>query len=147
MVICGCFYVSLCQVLGQHWSATQAHSASPATRACSCPHLKLSDCFPPPMAASASADEAACTRQPRLRPGCHLHTVSSLDVVVAHCIRTDSPLGCVWPCPPTRQLDASLDGQLDGKTGSKDGSVCSRSIDITPLQDDPVLAADRQRKQ
>ena len=33
------------------------------------------------MAASAYADEAACTQQPRLRPGCYLHTVSSLDVL------------------------------------------------------------------
>ena len=32
---------------------------------------------------TASADETACTRQPRLRPGCRLYAVSSLDIVVA----------------------------------------------------------------
>ena len=59
----------------------RACSMSPGSRACSCPHLKLPDCFPPPMAASASADKAACTWQPHLRPGYCLHAVSSLDVV------------------------------------------------------------------
>ena len=71
----------LCQLLGQHWSASRARSASPGSRACSRPHLKLPDRFPPPTAASTSADEAACTRQPRLRPGYRLHAVSSLDVI------------------------------------------------------------------
>ena len=32
---------------------------------------------------SASADKTACTQQPHLRPGCCLHAVSSLDIVVA----------------------------------------------------------------
>ena len=51
----------------------------PGSRAHSCPHLKnfLT-------AASTSTDKAACTQQPHLRPGCHLHAVSSSDVVVAH---------------------------------------------------------------
>ena len=56
---------------------------SPGSRACSHPHLKLPDCFPPSMAASTSVDEAVCTWQPCLRPGYHLHAVSSLYVVVA----------------------------------------------------------------
>ena len=30
---------------------------------------------------SASTDKTACTQQPYLRPGCHLHAVSSLDVI------------------------------------------------------------------
>ena len=91
----------LCQVLGQHWSAMRAHSTSPGSH----PHWKLPHHFPPLTAASASADEAACTRQPRLRPGCHLHAVPSSDVVVAHCITTDCPLTswlctlCRWPFP------------------------------------------------
>ena len=94
----------LCQVLGQHWSAMRACSASPGSR----PHRKLPHRFPPPTAASASADEAACTRQPCLRPGCRLHAVSSLDVVVAHCIATDRPFTSWlhtsrhWPFPTVR---------------------------------------------
>ena len=32
---------------------------------------------------TTSAVETACTQQPHLRPGCHLHAVSSLYVVVA----------------------------------------------------------------
>ena len=95
---CGC---CLCQVLGQHWSAMRVRSVSPGSH----PHQKLPHHFPPPTAASASGDEAACTHQPCLRPGCCLHAVSSLDVVVAHCIATDCLLtswlhtSCHWHFP------------------------------------------------
>ena len=91
----------LYQVLGQHWSAMQACSVSPGSH----PHQKFPHHFPLPTAASASADEAACTWQPHLRLGCRLHAVSSLDVVVAHCIETDCLLtSCLhtlhcWPFP------------------------------------------------
>ena len=48
---------------------------------------------PPPLTASTTyTDETACTRQPRLRPGCHLHAVSSSYVIVVHCIGMDGPL-------------------------------------------------------
>ena len=36
----------------------------------------------PLTASTTSADETACTRQPRLRPGCRLHAVSSSYVIV-----------------------------------------------------------------
>ena len=48
---------------------------------------------PPPLTASTTyTDETACTQQPRLRPGCHLHAVSSSYVIVMHCIGMDGPL-------------------------------------------------------
>ena len=59
----------------------------PGSRAHNCPHLRnfLT-------AASASTDEAACTRQPRPGHGCHLHAVSSSYVVVTHISRTSLDL-------------------------------------------------------
>ena len=73
----------LCQLLGQHWSATRAHSASLG-------HADKLQNFS--NRSTTSADETACTQQPCLRPGCHLHTVSSSYVVVMHCIGMDGPL-------------------------------------------------------
>ena len=56
---------------------------------------------PPPLTASTTyADETACTQQPRLRPGCRLHAVSSSYVVVVHCIGMDGPLTS-WLCTPS----------------------------------------------
>ena len=140
----------LCQVLGQHWSAMWVCSTSPGSRAFSCPHLKLPDHLPPPMATSASADEAACTWQPHLRPGCCLHAVSSSDVVVVHCIGMDSPLTpwlhmAMSSDPPPWCIAGWTTGWQDWI--QRQDRVCSHSINITPLQDDPVLAADPQRKQ
>ena len=39
---------------------------------------------PPLTASTTSANETACTWQPHLRPGCYLHAVSSLYVIVVH---------------------------------------------------------------
>ena len=78
---CGC---CLCQVLGQHWSATRAHSMSQGLG-----HAGKSQNFynhsTPLTASTTSAGETACTRQPRLRPGCRLHAVSSSYVIVVCC--------------------------------------------------------------
>ena len=56
----------------------------------------------PLTASTTSADETVCTRQPRLRPGCCLHTVSSLYVIVVH--------GPLTPLAMYGHLDALLDG-------------------------------------
>ena len=115
MDVGGCFYISLCQT----WSGMRPRSMS-------CQGLGYADklCqmqnFLTASTTSASTDETACTRQPRLRPGCHLHAVSSLDVVVTH-----SPL---TPLAAYGHLDALLDGRLDGhlSTASKDGTACTQ---------------------
>ena len=67
----------LCQGLGQQWSAMWAHSMSLGSRA----YWQITNFFwllPP-----TPADETACTQQLHLRPGCCLHAVSSMYVVVA----------------------------------------------------------------
>ena len=87
----------LCQVLGQHWSAMRACSASPGSRA----YWQITNFFW--LLPSPPADETACTQQPHLTPGCCLHTVSSSYVIVACSPLT--PLLCtvtIQVCTQTR---------------------------------------------
>ena len=115
MDVGGCFYVSLCQT----WSATQARSTSRqglgyADKLCQTQNFLTAS------TTSTSTDETACTRQPRLRPGCRLHAVFSLDIIVMH--------GPLTPLAVYGHLDALLDGRPDShpSTASEDGTACTQ---------------------
>ena len=108
--VSGHFYISLCQ----NWSATRARSASHQGLG----HDDKSQNFL--TASTTSTSETACTQQPCLRPGCHLHAVSFSDDIVMH-----SPL---TPLAAFSHLDALLDGRPDGhlSTASEDETACTQ---------------------